>query len=112
MLQYIVTDMICKSLYIFQSSFGLSLFLFLQSLACNALCGILPTGILSTCPIDRSLHKNTLSSRVVWVSNDCLMSLLFILCIIVIPVIICIQLVSIERIPFSSCFCIVQHSNT
>src|SRR6218665_3707872 len=55
-------------------SLGLPLFLFLLNVACSALCGIRSTVIFSTCPNHWSLRWTTLSSKVVWIPNACLIS--------------------------------------
>src|SRR6218665_735833 len=63
---------------------GLPLFLFPSNLACSALYEFRSTVILSTCPNNPSLRWPTLSSRVIWLPNACL-------------------------IIFSPCFSIVRH---
>src|SRR6218665_3269201 len=91
-------------------SLGLPLFLFLSTLACSALFGIRIIGILSTCPNHRSLRWMTLSRRVVWLHNACLMSSFLILCSLFTRAILQGQLISAAMILFSSIVRIVQHS--
>jgi len=57
-----------------QRSLGLLLFLLPSNLACSALYGIRSIVILSTSPNHRSLRWTTLSGRVFWLPNACLMS--------------------------------------
>ena len=70
------------------------------------------TDILSTCPNHRNLLWTSLSSKVVWLSNVCLMSSLLIFYSLVNPAILRSEHISAVRILFSSCFRIAQHSNT
>src|SRR6218665_1276307 len=92
-------------------SLGLPLFLFLLNVACSVLCGIPSIVIFSTCPNHRSLRWTTLSNRVLWIPNACLISSFLIFCSLLTPAILRSQLISAVVILFSSCFRIVKHSD-
>src|SRR6218665_3415432 len=80
---------LCPHLHCLSYVVWVRLCFFPSNVACSALCGIRSTVILSTFPNHRSLHWMTLSSRVVWLPNPCLMSSFLIFSSLVTPVILC-----------------------